>query len=108
MVICTGLQLALLDWSHYGAAANSALAIFYFTIVVVYPFFQLWFCNKYFKKLSERGLQRRFGSLWTDNNLESKGFMAYNFWFYFRRLMLGLVVVYIREILFVQLMALVV
>lgn len=105
--ICTAVNVSSLEWPSYGYYINNLCAIFFFIVCAVFPFFQLHFCVKNFENLLKPEVKKKWGSLYEGNNLKTKGFVFYNFWFLFRRFTLGLVLVFVKEILFVQIFTLV-
>lgn len=101
--MCACIQITALEWDNgYGPVVMSACAIFYMTVCVLYLPFQFLFCYINFDKLSDRNMKIKFGSLWTGQRTDDKGFMYYNLVFYGRRLMIGLIVVFARHSLFYQ------
>jgi hypothetical protein len=106
--VCACLQETALEWDNgWGPYFFSATALFYFGVVIAFPFFQIAFCWKYFDRLEDREFKKKFGSMWDGKKTNEKGFLLYNFVFITRRLMLGLLVVYARNVLFYQVSGLV-
>jgi dolichyl-phosphate-mannose--protein O-mannosyl transferase len=55
LAVCAGLNILNLQWSSYGEAINSLLALFFGMIVVVFPFFTALFYS------SKRNYERIIG-----------------------------------------------
>jgi hypothetical protein len=108
LVVCACLQETALEWDNgWGPYFMSASAIFYFVVCVLFPIFQFVFCLKYHHKLDDKEFKKKFGSMWDGKKTHEKGFILYNLVFIGRRLMLGLLVVYARDVLFYQVSGLV-
>ena len=78
----------------------SLSAIFFFTVCILFPFLQAAICWINFDKLENRKFKIKFKTLYDGMKLNNKAFIYYNFWFMFRRLTLGIIVVYFRDNLF--------
>lgn len=107
LAVVTAINVVSLEWPSYGYYINNYSAMVYFVAICVFPFFQLIFCLKYYDSLQDPEVKKKWGMLYDGNNLESRGFVFYNFWFLMRRLMLAFVLVFIKEILFVHIASLV-
>lgn len=107
MIVCAFINTTALEFTSYGTVIMSCSACFFLAVCTVLPFFQFFYLNKNFHRLEDHEFEHRVGSLYEGMRLDTKKMLYYNFWFLFRRLMLGYLVVYAREILFFQISGLV-
>ena len=107
---CALVQLAYLDWStNYGTQFCSFLGCLYTGISVALPFVMALICWKNFPliKSGNKEFKQRFYSMWKGLNTEDRGFIVYHWYFLIRRLMIGVLCVFSRDVLFFQVAGLV-
>ena len=100
LIVCACLQLTALDFEVWGSSCMSVMAIFYFVVCVVFPVFQAVLCWKNHHRLEDKDFRKKWKSMYNGKKTNEKGFIAYNFVFIARRFMLGVIVVYARDVLF--------
>lgn len=107
LIVCCILNLYYLTWESTGEIILSVFSIFGTSLCVG---FSIWtpihlFIN--FDKLETKEFEAKFHALYEGTKLGNIGLIWYQFFFLFRRLILGVLVVVSKDVLFYQLSGLV-